>query len=136
MLLRADFNTHMYPELIGVIERQDDTILPEAIEAAEGEAKGYLSRYDADTLFDLNGDDRDATLLMRLKDIAIWHFIVLANPSTDMELRKTRYDEAIKWLLQIQSGKIVQKNWPVPQPEIQGADYFLVSSSPKRNTRY
>lgn len=136
MLLRQDFDTHMYPEIIGAIEREDDDILEKAIAAAEGEAKGYLSRYDIDTLFATVGDSRDPTLLMYIKDITMWHFILLANPDTDMELRRTRYEDAIKWLEKIQAGKIVQRDWPIPNPEAEGSDIWLVSSQSRRNTRY
>jgi len=138
MLLENDFNTHLYPELIDAISREDDTLLDDAITAAEQEAKGYLSRYDLDTLFAATGTDRDAALMMRLKDMAVWHYIVLANAGTDLELRKTRYDEAIKWLILIQSGKVWYKDWPLPpsyNSEGQG-DLFQVTSQPKRDTRY
>lgn len=136
MLLREDFDTHMYPEIIGVIERQDNDILEKAIAAAEGEAKGYLSRYDIETLFETTGVNRDPTLLLYLKDIAMWHFILLANPDTDLELRRTRFEDAIKWFEKIQAGKIVQKQWPIPSPEVEGSDIWLVSSQPRRKTRY
>src|SRR5690606_428487 len=136
MLVAADFKTHLYPELQTAIDRGDNTILQEAIEAAEGEAKGYLSYYDTDTLFSAEGDARDAALMLFLKDIAIWHFILLANPNTDLELRKTRYDDAKKWLRDVQKGHVVQKEWPLPDPTPSGSGAFLVSSQPKRDTRY
>lgn len=135
MVTPQDFNTHLYPELIAAIDREEDEILSDAIASAEGEAMGYLSRFDIDTLFAREEDDRDKTLLMYLKDMAVWHFIVLANPNTDMELRKTRYDDAIKWLKGIQSGKIVPRNWPYPEDET-ADDLFHISSAPKRDTRW
>ena len=135
MVTPLDFNTHLYAELIEAIDRNDEDILNDAIASAEGEAMGYLSRFDVDVLFAAMDDDRDATLLMYLKDMAVWHFITLANPNTNMELRKTRYDDAIQWLKGIQSGKIVPRGWPPATEE--GADsYFHVSSAPKRPTRW
>ena len=125
----------MYAELIEVIDRNDEDILNDAIASAEGEAAGYLSRFDTDSLFAAIDDERDPTLLMYIKDIAAWHFINLSNAGTDLELRKTRYDDALRWLGKIQSGKVVPKGWPPATEE--GADtFFHVSSAPKRPTRW
>lgn len=135
MVTPEDFNTHLYAELIDAITRNDEDILNDAIASAEGEASGYLSRFDVDTILSKTLDDRDPTLLMYLKDMAVWHFITLANPNTDMELRKTRYDDALRWLKGIQSGKIVPKGWPPATEE--GSDiFFHVSSAPIRPTRW
>lgn len=136
MLTTLDFNTHMYSELIDAISREDEDVLNDAMASAEGEAMGYLSRFDIDTLFSAEDDARDQTLLMRLKDMAIWHFITLANPNTDMEFRKTRYEEALSWLKGIQSGKIVPKGWPLATNEDEEGGFFYVSSAPKRPTRW
>lgn len=137
MLLAGDFNTHLYAELITAISRTDTTVLTSAMAAAEGEARGYLSRYDTATLFTATGTDRDPVLLMYLKDLAAWHFITLANADVDLELRKTRYDDAIAWLKGIQSGKIVYPDWPLPVEETQGDnDLWQVSSRPRRETNY
>lgn len=137
MLVKADFNTHIYTELINVIQRNDETILTAAIAAAESEAKGYLSRYDTDSLFAQDGQDRDPALLMRLKDMAAWHFITLANADIDLEVRKTRYDEAKSWLKDVQSGKVHMKDWPLPtEAEPGDNDIIKVSSRTKRDTNW
>lgn len=135
MLISDDFKTHLYAELIKAIGRDDNGILQQAISAAESEAKGYLSRYDRDLLFAKIGDDRDPALLLFLKDMAAWHFITLANPNTDLEFRENRYQAALTWLKNIQSGKVVPENWPLPQTE--GSDsFFHVGSNLKRGTHY
>ncbi|AEL23856.1 phage protein Gp36 family protein [Cyclobacterium marinum] len=136
MLLKTDFKTHIYAELIDAITRADDSIIEEAIKSAESQAKGYLSRFDIDALFSTTGTDRDSMLMMYLKDLACWHFILLGNPNIHMEVVKERYNDAIKELGKIQSGKVVPHGWP-PATSPEGADtYFHVSSAPKRETRY
>lgn len=135
MVTREDFKTTLYSELLNAVDRGDEDILNDAIAAAEAQAMGYLSRYDVDTLFARQDDERDSMLLVAVKDLAAWHFIILGNPATDMELRKTRRDEAISWLKDIQSGKVVPRNWP-PAIEESADQLFHVSSAPKRNTRW
>lgn len=135
MVTEEDFKTHMYAELIDAISREDEFILPDAIASAEGEASGYLSRYDVEALMGAVEDDRDPTLLMYLKDMSIWHFITLSNAGNDLEFRRTRYNDAIDWLTKVQSGKVVPRNWPLAQEEGQDL-FFHVSSQPKRATRW
>lgn len=135
MVTREDFNTHMYAEIIAAIDRNDEDILNDAIASAEGQAAGYLSNYNVDLLFAAEDDDRDPTLLMYIKDLAAWHFINLGNPSTNMELRKTRYDDALAELRRIQAGKVIMKDWPTASGE-EAESFFLVSSVKKRDTRW
>ncbi|MEZ7494500.1 hypothetical protein QO206_03320 [Leeuwenhoekiella aequorea] len=135
MVTRDDFKSHLYAEILNAVDRGDEDILNDGIAAAEAEAMGYLSRYDVDTLFAEQGEDRDNKLLLSIKDITVWHFIVLGNPATDVQLRKTRRDEAIAWLKDIQSGKVVPRGWPPAIEE--GVDQlFHISSAPKRPTRW
>lgn len=87
-------------------------------------------------LFAREDEARDPLLMQRVKDIAVWHFITLANPDTNMQLRKTRYDEAIAWLKDIQKGQVIMKSWPLPLIEdyVQGS--WNVSSRPRRETNW
>lgn len=135
MLIAADLKTHLYDEQITTISRNDTALLDQAIAAAIGEAKGYLSHYDITTVFGASGSSRDAILLMWLKDMATWHFITLANAAADMEFRESRYKQAIAWLKNVQAGKIVPDGWPVTTVENQDTR-FHVSSDPKRDTNY
>ena len=135
MLLTADLKTHLYNEQITAISRNDSDLIVEAIAAAEGEAKGYMSRYDIDTIFGAVGTARDKTLLMWLKDMATWHFITLANANADMEFRESRYDQGIEWLEKIQAGKIVPYGWPLTEvPNMDSS--FHVTSDTKRITNF
>lgn len=135
MVTPDDFDNTMYSELRDAISRNDADVLNDAIASAEAEAQGYLSRYDTDTLFALAGDNRDKSLVMYICDIAAWHFIALANANVDLELRRTRYEDAMRALRDIQSGKIVKKNWPLPETEEESL-YFHISSQEKRPTRW
>lgn len=135
MLLKDDLKTHLYAEQITVISRSDEELLDEAIAAAIGQAKGYLSRFDINTLFSATLGDRDKTLLMYLKDLATWHFITLANAGADLEFRESRYKQAIAELGKIQSGKTVPFGWPLNPVETK-QDVFYVKSDLKRETNY
>ena len=105
-LTPQELETHLYKEHIEVISREDTTILSAAIDAAVSEAKGYLAAFDRDRIFTATGGQRNALLLIFVKDIAVWHFVNLCNAGTDLSLRQDRYDRAIAWLKAVQKGDV------------------------------
>lgn len=131
--------THVYAGVSNAITRGDVTILQDAINAAIGEAKGYLSRYDTSYMFFNPGNDpeykKDPTLFMYVKDLAKWHFIQLANPNIDYEAAQIRSEKAIAWLKDIQSGKVVMTDWK-PAPVEAQSTFFHYNSNPKRRNHY
>ena len=137
LITDADFNTHLYPEIISAIDRDSEDILDDAIDAAEGIAKGYLSKYNITTLFSATGSSRDKALVMHLKDMASWHFCILSNVQMNLELLKERHDDAISWLRDIQKGMIVPYGWTKAlDSEGEAETYFHVTSNTKRETHY
>jgi phage gp36-like protein len=132
--------SHIYPGVSNIISQGDQNFLKDAISAAIAEAKGYCSRYRVEQLFD-NVDMNpewlaDPILMMHVKNMAKWHFIVLANPAIDYEDAQNRYDQAVKWLTNIQSGKVVQPGWQLAQPEAEKGTFFHVSSNKKRKNHF
>lgn len=105
-LTKSDLESHLYEENIDVITREDDDLVTAAIDAAIGEAKGYLGAYDTESIFGETGSSRNALLLLFCKDIAVWHLVVLCNAGADLALRQDRYERAITWLKGVQKGDI------------------------------
>ena len=141
-LTPAEINTHLYDEVVTEISRDDLTKLQTAINAAIAEAKGYLKAFDADAIFSVIGDDRNPILLLYVKDIAVWHFIVISNPAVEWQARKDRYDMAIKWLEKVQSGK-TNPDLPLPPDpvddagNVQSAENFVKwGGNKKRNSHF
>jgi phage gp36-like protein len=93
-------------------EIQDVDIVSKAINAAISETKSYLSRYDRTKLFD--GTVTDENLKDKVKDIACWHLIKLANPNIDVAMFRTAYEDAIAWLKDIQRGVADPEGWLYP----------------------
>lgn len=135
MLLKEDLNTHLYSEVINTITREETELLDEAIDAAEYEAIGYLERFDTDDLFSKTENDRDKTLLMYLKDMAVWNLLAVANPDTDLDFREKRYKTALNWLTKIQGGKLTPKNWVLSSVTSTNQP-FIVSSDKIRKTNF
>ncbi|MFV0482976.1 MAG: phage protein Gp36 family protein [Bacteroidales bacterium] len=131
MFLEAEeLKSHLYSESVTAITQGDDTILQMAIDAALSEAKGYLQAFDQEAIFTAEGDNRNALLLTWCKDIAVWHFINIARPAIDYDIRERRYNAAIDWLKGVQKGQITP-DLPKPPTEEQVPE-IIISSNPRR----
>lgn len=126
--------THLFEETVTAISGEDETLLTAALTGAQAEAKGYLHAYDTDQIFSAAGDARDPLLLIWIKDIAVYHYINIANPAVNYEARERRYNAAIAWLKGVQKGSIVP-DFPTKKSE-DGLDEnttpFRLGSNPKR----
>lgn len=114
-LTKASLKTHMRAEIIDLITRQDDTIIDEAITAGIGEAKSYLNRYDKDAIFGVGGADpsfSDGFFTRLVKNIVVWHLVILSNPNISMEVARAAYEDAIKFLAKARDGK-ADPDWPL-----------------------
>jgi len=133
-LCSKELPPHLYPESIAAISDGDNRQLIAAISAAVVQAKGYLHKYDIEKIFEAKGSRRDQFLILIIKDIAVWHYINIANPNIDFSIREKRYDDAISWLKGVQRGDIIP-DFPLPSDD-QGNDQnttgFLIGSNPKR----
>lgn len=136
-LTAYELQTHLYKENIELISRDDDTILTAAIDAAIQEAYGYLGAFDRDKIFNASGSERNALLLIFIKDIAVWHFVNLCNAGTDLELRQDRYERAISWFRQVQKSEVKPN---LPEIDKSSGDVpareYIYGSNPKRNQHF
>lgn len=84
---------------------------PEKREKAEKmaieEIAGYLrSRYDTGLIFSAVGDNRNDVIVMHACDITLYHLVSWLPGKMGREIRKERYERAIKWLEEVQAGKV------------------------------
>ena len=100
----SEMNTHIFEENMDLIDGGDDIIMTSAIDSAVSEAKSYLSGYDVAAIFGTSGSARHPLLVTFIKDMALWHFLNLANPGNELEFRRSRYNAAIDWLKGVRRG--------------------------------
>lgn len=84
---------------------------PEKREKAEKmaieEIAGYLrSRYDTGLIFSAVGDNRNDVIVMHACDITLYHLVSWLPGKMGREIRKERYERAVKWLKEVQAGKV------------------------------
>lgn len=115
---------------------QADPILVEnaEVEAIE-EMSGYLRPvYNVKAVFSASGSRRNRLVVMYTADIALYHMSAALPQKMGSEIRKERYDRAIRWLEGVQSGRIVP-DLPLAEDANDGSSSIGTSwhSSPKLN---
>lgn len=85
---------------------------PETRANAESEAQEEISSYlrpvyDCKAVFAAEGEERNKLIVMYTCDIALYHMVSAMPQKMGSEIRKERYERAIKWLEGVQAGKIV-----------------------------
>lgn len=126
--------THLYPESVRAISGNDERLLLSALSGAISEVKLYLHKYDLEKLFATTGDKRDDLLLIWIKDVAVWHYINIANPNIDYEDRYRRYQFALGSLKDIQKGNAVP-DFPLKEDENgnpENTSGIMIGSNPPR----
>lgn len=90
-----------------ISQYSQENIANAEVEAIE-EISGYLRPvYDTDAIFSASEEKRNRLLVMYTADIALYHLTASQPQKMGIEIRKERYDRAIRWLEGVQAGKIV-----------------------------
>lgn len=137
LLVKSDLATHLYEEVIDEITREEDSIVSKAIANGEGEVRSYLNRYDLTTMFGGSYDNQHLKSIVI--DVVAWHLIKLANPNVNMELFRTSYEDAIKFLEKVMKG-MADPEWPLkpdnPDTSIDESGNVAWHSNLKRNNHF
>ena len=107
-ITQEDFKVVASEAALKVITQADDANADNAILEAVEEIAGYLRpKYDCDKVFSAIGNDRNRQIVMYAADIALYNMIAAQPQRMGSDVRKERYERAIKWLEGVQAGKIV-----------------------------
>lgn len=118
-------NDNDYRVVIGdaalkVVSQVSEEVRNAAEQQAIAEIAGYLNpKYDCDKIFNPENNTGDGTtvrqplIVMYICDIALYHMSASLPGKMGIEIRKERYDRAIKWLEGVASGKIVPTGLPL-----------------------
>ena len=136
-----DIHTHLYGETIEAVSGEDKDMLEIALQAGLAEVKGFLAgRYDMEAAYREKGSRRNTLLLTYVKDCAVWHYINIANPGVDFDVREKRYETAIGILKLAQKGNF-DFDLPAKQTDLDGdgvpdVGAVFYGSNPKRTQHY
>lgn len=111
---KSDFITIITTTALDLQTGGDDNIIAEMSNEAVAEMKAFLAtRYDVDVVFGVSGDERHKTVLMYAKDIALYHIFSRRHTHPMPDIRNKRYENALKWLKDVQDQIINPTDLPV-----------------------
>lgn len=115
-LTDSDYAVVIGDDALKTVSRASADIRDAAEAQAAEEMAGYLRPvYDCDAIFAASGDSRNPLVVMYAADIALYHMTCALPGKLGMEIRRERYERAVKWLEGVQAGKIVP-DLPTPAP--------------------
>lgn len=138
----------IYPEILDIITRKDDTVVEMQILAAQSLCATYLFKYDLKPVF---GDDSvspavkptvvSPALQKIVKIIASYYLVRQSNPNIDLELYRKDYEDAIALLENIRDGQnnlteLSYRQDDPDTPEDESANGVSWSSNPKRTNYF
>lgn len=107
MFLTQDDYIVASSDALAILQQSTEVKRETAEKMACEEIAGYLrSRYDADKVFSSQGKDRNDVIVMYACDITLYHLVSWMPNKMGREVRKERYERALKWLEAVQSGRI------------------------------
>jgi hypothetical protein len=136
--------TSLYPEIIAAITRDDSQSAELHILAAEALVRSYLSKYDTVAIFGTETEAPTYTgasvelIKKMIKIVASWYMVRMANPNVDIELYRLDYEDAVKWLSDLQKGNVnpdlpYKPDDPETPADESGEDVFWASCSKRTN---
>jgi phage gp36-like protein len=101
--------TDLYPEIIDKITRGNATEVEIQLATAEDVVKGYMGKYDLVAIFGQGTTlptVESLSIKKIIKTLATWYLLKRANPNVNTELVYDDYKVAVRWLEDLQAGKI------------------------------
>lgn len=131
----ADLSSAILIDELNQITRNDDTVIDQAILAAEAEMRAYLyDSFDVDMIFTKTGADRNALLVRYCVDITVWFIVSTTQAGQNLSDREARYDRACRWLKMVMKSETYAD---LPRRvETEQDHIFTGSSNPKRNNYF
>ena len=116
-IIDTDYTTLITTEDLEVVQQATEQNRLNAEIAAIEYFSGYIrSRYNVESLFAQEDDERDRNLLVFILDQVLYTLHSSLPGNLIPDIRMQRKEELDKWLLQIQNGKF-QPKWPTLDDE-------------------
>ena len=107
-ITEEDYKVVIGNDALKVVTQTDEANRANAEAEAIEEISGYLRpKYDCVATFATEGEQRNRQIVMYTCDIALYHMVSAMPQKMGYEIRKERYERAIKWLEGVQAGKII-----------------------------
>ena len=113
-ITKPDYWSSIKTPVLDALTGNDDTIIDELSAEAVEQMKSFLNaRFDVNIIFSQTGAARNQTIVMYCKDLALFHIFSIYNFRSIPEIRKTRYENALKWMQDVNEQRINPEGLPL-----------------------
>ena len=127
-----DYKVVIGEAALKVISQASDENRKNAELVAIEEISGYLRpTYDCEAIFSAKKKARNRLIVMYTVDVALYHLVASLPQKMGIEIRKERYERAIRWLEGVQAGKIVPDLPLVEEPDGSVSNATIFHSDPR-----
>ena len=106
-LAKTDYRFSINLTVLDSLTGGDDSIVDElSLEAIEEMKSCINERYNVISIFSAVGTDRNRTIMMYCKDIALYHIYSIYSLTPIPQSRINRYAKALSWLQDVRDQKI------------------------------
>jgi phage gp36-like protein len=139
-LTNQDLYAVITPDALSEISAASATSLETAEEFAKSQVETYINtKYDTNAVFAATSTARHKTIVMCMVDLCLYHLHSGLAGRNIPELRRMRYEDAIKTLRDINKGTLAPKG--LPQPDDDADDntpgiWGIIHSQTKFNSEY
>lgn len=103
-----DYKVVIGENALDVLSRTSAENRASAEAEAQEEISGYLRpKYDCAAIFGASGRDRNKLIVMYMCDIALYNMCSSQPARMGMEIRRERYERAVRGLKEVAGGKVV-----------------------------
>lgn len=103
-----DLKSFIKSNVLDDITQSDATLLDHLEKVSTSQIKSMIGHYyDLEDEFNKTLDDRNHFIVSLVIDLLLYHLSCRLTPTQVPEMRKDRYDQAVKTLSEISSGKLV-----------------------------
>jgi phage gp36-like protein len=125
--------------LLQVID-EDASAKDESEATAIAEVKDYLSgTYNLTAIFTAVGNARHRSIIRVTADVMLYHLHARIDPVAIPEVRRIRYEDALRWLRDVRDGKMDVAGLPMADTDGDGepdGGFTKINSYPKFNSDY
>lgn len=105
---KEDYKVVIGDAALDVLSRIDPANLANAEAEAREEMASYLRpKYDCAAIFAAEGEERNRLAVMYTVDVALYHLSASIGQRMGADVRKERYERAVKWLEGVARGFII-----------------------------
>ena len=107
-ITEEDYRVVIGESALRIVTQSSDEVRSNAEQVAMEEVAGYLRpKYDTAAIYAAQGEARNRQVVMVVADVALYHMVSALPQKMGSEVRRERYQQALRWLEGVAAGRII-----------------------------